>query len=177
VCSSDLNLVNYPIDARLTAMAARLGAVYTRYADDVTISFADHGEGETVRPRPASSSAAASWQSVPISGRLHFMQRFARQTFEKAGYMLHRRKKTSVRRRHHRQVVCGLVVNDRVNLPRETRRWLRAVEHRMRLQGEAQTAPIGSLDYVRRKEPTLTQSQWNGWLAFCSMIARQTEGE
>jgi len=34
--------------------------------------------------------------------------------------------------RHDRQIVTGLVVNDRVALPRATRRWLRAVEHHVR---------------------------------------------
>src|SRR5262245_16016428 len=32
------NLLNHRLDARLTAMAARLGAHYSRYADDITLS-------------------------------------------------------------------------------------------------------------------------------------------
>ncbi len=33
------NLVNHPMDARLAALAAASGAVYTRYADDMTFSL------------------------------------------------------------------------------------------------------------------------------------------
>lgn len=169
------NLVNYPLDARISAVAARLGGVYTRYADDVTISFDRDVAMATNEQQSPRSGVVSSWESVPASGRLHFVQRFVREAFEEAGYRLHRRKKTSVRRQHHRQSVCGLVVNARVNLPRETRRWLRAVEHRARLADEARAAPLGSLEYHRRKEPTLTENQLAGWRAFCAMVQRQVE--
>src|SRR5205085_8948548 len=33
------NLLNYRLDCRLTAMARKLGAGYSRYADDITLSF------------------------------------------------------------------------------------------------------------------------------------------
>ena len=33
------NLVNYRLDRRIAAMAKKLGALYTRYADDITLSF------------------------------------------------------------------------------------------------------------------------------------------
>src|SRR5690606_25237540 len=33
------NLVNFGMDASLVAMAAQVGATYTRYADDITLSF------------------------------------------------------------------------------------------------------------------------------------------
>ena len=79
-------------------MASRFGAVYTRYADDITLSF-DHED----------------------HAKIHAMQRLAREVLASEGYVLHGRKKLSVRRRHHRQVVTGLVVNQRVNLPRPVR--------------------------------------------------------
>ncbi|MFH1921198.1 MAG: reverse transcriptase family protein, partial [Planctomycetota bacterium] len=158
------NLANYRLDARLAGMAARLGGVYTRYADDITISLPEE-ESEsdwTIRSGPP-----------PIFGletnrdKVRFLQAFVRRVVGEEGYRLHRRKKLSVRRRHHRQEVTGLVVNDRVNLPRSTRRWLRAVEHRTRLaqQGQPGGDPV--------KPPTLTPAQLDGWLAFQSMIARQ----
>ena len=142
------NLVNYRLDARLAAMAARLGGVYTRYADDLTLSFPDEE-----------------------MDRIRYMRRFVRKVVEREGYRLHLRKKMSIRRRHHRQLVTGLVVNDRVNLPRSTRRWLRAVEHRARLA--AQTSP-GSAGRPA-KRPTLDPAQLEGWRALQSMIARQSE--
>jgi RNA-directed DNA polymerase len=147
------NLVNYRLDARLAGMARRLGGTYTRYADDITVSFSD-------------DDAAAS-------NRQHAMQRFLRQVVQENGYQLHRRKKRSVRRRHHRQLVTGLVVNERVNLPREVRRRLRAIEHRARLSRTTSLEDYQPLSHHSREEPTLSESQLEGWRAFQTMIARQ----
>jgi RNA-directed DNA polymerase len=144
------NLVNYRLDARLTAMAAKLRAVYTRYADDITISFAEDD-----------------------SEKIHYMQRFVRQVVEAEGYRLHHRKKLSVRRRHHQQIVTGLVVNRRVNLPRGVRRWLRAVQHRAQGQRAVWTSSSDAPDQRPRKRPTLTADQLEGWQSLQAMISRQ----
>jgi len=142
------NLVNYRMDARLAGMAAAIGAVYTRYADDITVSFAEDDRE-----------------------RVHYMQRFVRRVVESEGYEHHHRKKLSIRRRHHRQTVTGLVVNERVNLPREVRRRLRAVEHRTQL---GQRSILDDYQaFSRRKRPTLSRDQLDGWRALQAMIARQ----
>lgn len=57
--------------------------------------------------------------------------------------------------------MTGLVVNDRANLPREKRRWLRAVEHRMRLSKQG--------GYVG-PAPALNQEQLDGWRSLREMI-------
>ena len=62
-----------------------------------------------------------------------------------------------MRRRHQRQVVTGLVVNARPQLPRALRRRLRAVEHRLRTGRAA----------------TLTPEQLDGWRALEAMIEKQ----
>jgi len=144
------NLVNYRLDARLAGMARKLDAVYTRYADDITISFNRDDPEKT-----------------------HYFQRFVRRVVEAEGYRLHGRKKLSVRRRHHRQVVNGLVVNDRVNLPRPVRRWLRAVEHRTRTNQPTMLSSYEPLSPTPRKQPTLTPTQLEGWRALQAMIAQQ----
>ena len=143
------NLVNYRLDARLSGMAARLGAIYTRYADDLTISFA---EDDRVN--------------------VHFIQRFVRKVAAAEGYTIHHRKKLSIRRRHNRQVVTGLVVNSGVNLPRPLRRWLRAVEHRFRVEEQGLTG-CERLSGPPRKRPTLTPSQLQGWQALRAMVERK----
>ena len=74
-----------------------------------------------------------------------------------AGYQVHKRRKRHVRRAHQRQIVTGLVVNERPRLPRYKRRWLRAVEHRMKTTGQA----------------TLTPAQLAGWHSLQSMIEKQ----
>ena len=116
------NLVNVLLDARLAALAEALGARYTRYADDLTFSFErdDHAAladllGATRRIAPAH------------------------------GYELHVERKLQIRRRHHRQTVTGLVVNERVALPRHRRRWLRAVEHHL-YSGREATLVEGAAD-------------------------------
>ncbi|MHC5023594.1 MAG: reverse transcriptase family protein [Planctomycetota bacterium] len=100
------NLVNFRLDTRLDRLATKLGATYTRYADDLTFSF----------PR---DDAAAARSVVKMAQRI----------VGDEGYRLHSRK-LSILRRHQQQRVTGLVVNESVNLPRSRRRWLRAVEHR-----------------------------------------------
>jgi hypothetical protein len=127
-------LVNFKLDTRLDGLAAKYGAVYTRYADDLTFSFAN-------------DSAASA----------HAVIRATKAIVADVGYRLHQRRKLHIRRRHTRQLVTGLVVNEKVNLPRETRRWLRAVEHRLATGGKA----------------SITQQQLNGWNGLRAMIANQ----
>ena len=128
------NLVNYRLDTRLDHLAVKLGAMYTRYADDLTFSF-DQDRG----------------------GRVRALIRAVGRIVDGEGYRLHTRRKLSIRRRHQQQRVTGLVVNEGVNLPRETRRRLRAVEHRL----------------AQGLKATLTEDQMRGWRALLAMVRRQ----
>ena len=130
------NLLNYRMDARFDGLARKLRGTYTRYADDLTFSFdEDH----------AYSIDVVLW----MSGRI----------VADEGYTIHGRRKMHVRRRHQQQRVTGLVVNEKVRLPRKTRRRLRAVAHRLNTTGQA----------------SLTTVQLEGWRAFQSMIETQSE--
>lgn len=130
------NLVNHGVDANIQAFAAPRGIAYTRYADDLTFS--------------------ASLDKVDP---LRHLMGFASRVLIDVGYEPHGKKKTSVRRRHHRQVVTGLVVNEgRPRLPREIRRRLRAVEHRISTGREASLSP----------------SQLAGWRSLQAMVERQS---
>lgn len=128
------NLVNYRLDARLGGLAASLGAVYTRYADDMTFSF----EADI---RDSIRGAIVSTKMI----------------LKDFGYRLHQDKKLRVSRRHNRQLVTGLVVNESVNLPRSIRRRLRAVEHHL----------------DNGLPATMTRDQLAGWQALRAMIANQ----
>ena len=128
------NLVNYRLDLRLTALADRKGAIYTRYADDLTFSLANDRNG-------------VARQLV------HQTKRIAREF----GYAIHERRKLRIRRHHQQQLVTGLVVNEKVNVSRSRRRWLRAVEHRIRTGRRA----------------SLTPEQLSGWQALLEMIETQ----
>lgn len=126
------NLVNYRLDTRLNNLAAAFGATYTRYADDLVFSFDVDKRTQTKR-------------------LINLVKLIVREE----GYRMHTRRKLHIRRRHQQQRVTGLVVNHRVNLPRRTRRWLRAVEHH----------------HATGRSSTLTETQLSGWRAYASMIA------
>jgi len=129
------NLLNQKLDVRLSRLAEALNASYTRYADDITYSLQNDTPGA-------------------IRHLVHFTALVVREE----GYQIHSREKLYVRRRKDRQVVTGLVVNERVNLPRETRRWLRAVEHHV------QTG----------RQISISNEQLAGWRSLQSMIQWQS---
>ncbi len=129
------NLLNWRMDARLAAGAEKYGTSYSRYADDITFS--------------------ADAENAP---RVRDLVRLTKAVASEYGYRLHFAKKLRISRRHQRQVVTGLVVNDRPNLPRSVRRRLRAAEHHLRTGRPA----------------TLTPAQLAGWDALRSMIAAQS---
>jgi RNA-directed DNA polymerase len=130
------NLVNYQMDARLAGLAKKIGASYTRYADDITFSFYDDNH--------ASVSLAI---------------RYTKMILAEYGYRIHHKKKLHIRRRHQCQQVTGLVVNEKVALPRQTRRWLRAVKHHL----------------TTGRPASLTPEQLTGWQALQYMIETQAK--
>jgi hypothetical protein len=151
------NAVNFRLDCRITGLMnahhqygvprqnpktlepirkpSQVKAFYSRYADDLTLSFSED-------------------DSASIHSLIYVIQSIV----EDEGYRLHTRKKLRIMRRHDRQTVTGLVVNEGVRLPRETRRWLRAVEHHM-----ATGKPI-----------SINEKQLQGWRALEQMIRIQT---
>lgn len=131
------NLVNYRLDARIAGYVATQGAIYSRYADDITISFAiDFPSG--IR------SAATTVRTI----------------IKNSGYRPNGRKQ-KILRQHQQQKVTGLVVNDRVNVPRQIRRKLRAVEHRLNTG----------------QRVTMTREQLDGWKALLAMVEKQRNGK
>lgn len=88
------NLSAYYLDLRLTGMARRFGANFTRYADDITFS------GPT----------DLSWglrTLIPLVEQIIRRERFQSN-----------RKKRQVLRAHQRQSIAGVVVNSRTNVAR-----------------------------------------------------------
>ncbi|MFH1732716.1 MAG: reverse transcriptase family protein [Planctomycetota bacterium] len=129
------NLVNHRMDARLAGLASKLDAAYTRYADDMTFSF-----------------------KIDDRKAIHAVIGMTKHIVGELGYKLHQDRKLQIRRRHERQLVTGLVVNERPALPRKIRRWLRAVEH---------NAASGW-------STTLSPEQLAGWQSLREMVARKT---
>lgn len=100
-----LNRVLLRTDKILYRAASERNCQYTRYADDLTFS----GDGH----------------AVELLG-------IARRTIGQIGLTLDTGK-TNIYRRGRRQIVTGLVVNDKVNVPRRIRRRLRAAMHNAEL--------------------------------------------
>lgn len=144
------NLMNYRLDARLAFLAARRGMTYTRYADDITFSFHEEKAAAAVRQYPKTLERYCNKAPRPNDIIVA-----AKTIIEDEGYRLHMRKKLRIARRHQRQLVTGLVVNHTPNLPRATRRRLRAIEHHLRTGRNA----------------TLTEQQLDGWKALRRMIS------
>ena len=145
------NLVCRSLDSRLSKYLNRYHAVYTRYADDMTISMDS--------PDPVRNVIEVVLSIIRSEGfRPH----------------VSREKKLDVRRKHQRQTVTGMVVNEKVNLPRETRRWLRAVAHR----GRKAWLPLHMQSLSDRgssKAPTISREQFDGWLGLIQMIRQQRD--
>ncbi|MCL4522802.1 MAG: reverse transcriptase family protein [Acidobacteria bacterium] len=114
------------------------GGQYTRYADDLTFSFASSANGKAY-----------------VGGRELLSS--IRKIIESEGFEIQMKKKVRVQRAHQRQTATGLVVNHSVNLPREVRRKIRAMQHRER------TGTLGPKE----------KAQLRGWEALAGMVERQ----
>jgi hypothetical protein len=97
------NLLCRRLDQRLRGFAHKHGLVYTRYADDLTLS-------------------APADKEPHVGAMLAVLTKVARDE----GFAVHP-DKVSVKRRGRRQEVTGLVVNQRLAVDRETLRRFRAV--------------------------------------------------
>jgi retron-type reverse transcriptase len=107
------NLAARRLDARLHALTSKLGYVYTRYADDLTFS----GDGA-------------------LQQRAGWLLSRVRHIAADEGFAVNE-EKTRIQRRHTRQEVTGIVVNDKPSIDRETIRRLRAILHGARTTGLA----------------------------------------
>ena len=91
------NILMFDFDEKVGAFCEERGIAYTRYCDDMTFS-GDFSEEEVIA--------------------------FVRQELKKLGLFLKNRK-TAVVQAYKRQVVTGIVVNEKMNLAREYRRKIR----------------------------------------------------
>lgn len=140
------NLVCRRLDARLTGLATKLGARYTRYADDLSFSFHDDAADKVDVGR-------AFW--------------WIDQVLQQEGFAEHPGKR-QVLRPHRRQLVTGIVVNEHAAVPREERRRFRAILNNCKRNGIASQANgrddfadylRGFAAYVHMVSPKLGQ-QW-----------------
>ena len=100
------NLVLKPIDEEIAKWCKSQGLRYTRYADDLTVSL------------PVSATH---------QGRVD-VEQFVTALLAQAGFAVAAHK-TTFRRKNQRQLVTGLVTNERVSVPKRQRKLLRAMLH------------------------------------------------
>lgn len=130
------NQVCRRLDTRLERLAEAAGGSYTRYADDITVSLPGLRDLRR-RPRarrwrrlPRSSGPAARPARQP--GPTWRLVRQLLAIIADEGFEIQRKKRIRIQRAHQRQTATGLVMNQKVNLPRAKRRLIRAMQHRER---------------------------------------------
>ncbi|MEO7327752.1 MAG: reverse transcriptase family protein [Minicystis sp.] len=128
------------LDRRLSALAAKMGWRYTRYADDLTFSLPEDHKG---KPR--------------LGALLGSIGRVANDE----GFRVHP-EKTHIARSGDRQKVTGLVVNGNgaPRVPRELKRQIRAAIHNVShgkplKEGESLSRLAGLAAYIYMTDPTL----------------------
>jgi RNA-directed DNA polymerase len=137
------NLICRRLDARLHALAKKASGTYTRYADDLTFSFA-------VDPDASEKKLGRFFWWVD---QICQQEGFAENT-----------KKRRVHRKSGQQRVTGIVVNDHLAVPRKLRRRFRAILANVKKNGiEAEARGRHDLEaylhgfaaYVRMVQPAL----------------------
>jgi hypothetical protein len=132
------NLVCRRLDARLTAFATKVGATYTRYADDLTFSFRDE---------PAKGLGHFMWWVNQIIGPEGFLENLPKRRILRPGTQLR---------------VTGLVANAGLSVPREARRRFRAILHDCKRHGvtkettghsEPRAYLLGFASYIAMVQP------------------------
>jgi retron-type reverse transcriptase len=118
------NQVARRLDRRLAGLATKLGATYTRYADDLTFSG-----------------------TIELETRVGYLLARVRHLAEAEGFAVNEAK-TRVLRQNSAQMVTGLVVNDRPGVPRLEVRRLRAILHRARSEGLTSQNRQGHPDFT-----------------------------
>lgn len=106
------NIVARPLDLRLVALAKKYKCVYTRYADDITFST-------NQKHFPNQLAFIDSEGKTKVSQKLI-------TEIENSGFSINENK-TRLQPKTERQSVTGLIVNRRVNVTREYKKYVRAM--------------------------------------------------
>jgi RNA-directed DNA polymerase len=125
------NLAAFRLDVRLAGLAAAFGATMTRYADDLAFSGGED-----------------------FARSFRFLIPQAAAIALEEGFRVNHRK-TRVMPRGHRQELCGVIVNDKPNVPRRERDRLRAVLHNVVRFGLESQNRDGHADFARHLEGKL----------------------
>ena len=145
------NILCKKLDRRLTGLAKRFGATYTRYADDITFS---------------------SQQNIYKNEAFNIE---IKRIIEEDQNLVINPKKTRLQNAEYRQEATGLIVNDKVNVRRRYVKQIRMWLYYWEKYGYEKADQIFKRDYVSVKgnnkngEPSL-QNVLSGKLEFLKMV-------
>jgi len=131
------NLVSRNLDHRLQGIATKLGWTFTRYADDLTFSIKQDSREQ-----------------------VGYLLARIRHICQDEGFEVNE-KKTRVLGRNTRQSVTGIVVNDRLSIPRSQVRRVRAILHQAQKTG---------LDAQNRENHPHFREWVTGMVAYINMV-------
>lgn len=136
------NMICARLDSHLSRLSYRNKCRYTRYADDITLSFA---KGD-FPAKIAQVTFFGGIESVVIGGAL-------KRTIESNGFRINPLK-TRLQRHNQRQIVTGLLTNTRVNVNRSYIREVRAMLRNWELNGISDCQSY----FVKKYAPTSIRS-------------------
>lgn len=154
------NLICRGLDRDLTRFASRFKCRYSRYCDDLTLSTSAVSFPPEVAVAPAPMMPPSIGESLLAILAHHGFQP--------------NHKKTRVRRRSERQEVTGVIVNQKINTPREFVRNIRSILHDCESRGltaaDDRFQQLIDKKQRRRGGPPPLIRHLNGKLAFLGMI-------
>lgn len=121
------NILCYKLDRRLTGLANRFGAIYTRYADDITFS-----------------SPHNIYKDEAFNNEL-------KRIIEDDQKLVINPNKTRLQKAGYRQEVTGLIVNDKVNVSRRYVKQIRMWLYYWEKFGYEKAGQIFKRDYIAEK--------------------------
>ena len=159
------NLLGRALDHRLRKIARRAKCRYSRYADDLTFSTRQQGFPENIGRIEECVGPDDPLMRWTVGDEVQ-------QAIESAGFSINTFK-TRMQHRGSRQVVTGLVVNQRTNVDQTTYKLLRAAaDHTFRTGACVATHP--ALFSAKSPPGTLTLEALEGKLGFVCQARRQS---
>lgn len=119
------NLFMLPYDKKIKKLQSKYGVIITRYCDDIAISTKKR-EGLKIKD---------------------ILKDF-REILRSAGLRMNKTK-TKVRKKYHRMRVTGIIVNEKINIPRENWRNFRACLHNIKVKASVEEIPNINLQKMR----------------------------
>ncbi|MGK8964057.1 retron Ec67 family RNA-directed DNA polymerase/endonuclease [Pseudomonas aeruginosa] len=153
------NIIGHILDVHLARLARRYGCSYSRYADDLTFST-----NKPIFPQQIASLVDPLEHIWVAGGELE-------REITRCGFRVNH-SKTRLEYNDSRQVVTGVVVNKKLNVPSEFKRGARAMADRLFKTGSFENVQVVELDGVKQFARTSgTINQLAGVFSYIYMVS------